>query len=207
MRQGILLPSLCWWLASGNLLGQPLEAPAPGGRSPDGKYVVMIVAQGKGSEEYPPPLLVIQRRGDGATLGLDQASSYASYEGALRPVNTVALWRRDSAFVAVKTRGTKTSTSVLLFRVTPNKAEAVKLPDLWHAIRGRMGLTDPGRFYFEAPLRWTKAGELVVEVTGNTKNSDTADAPEASYRYQVVVDSETAKMSKVVELKKGRRLP
>ena len=167
----------------------------------------MIVAQGKADDEGAQPLLVIRRRADAATLGQEIASGYATYKGAAWPVNTVALWRPDSAFVAVKTRGTKTSTSVLLFRVSADKAETVPMPDLWQAIRGRMGLTDGGRCNFEAPLRWTKAGELVVEVTGNTMNSGTEDSPETWFRYRVAVDPRTAQVDKVVELKKGYKLP
>ncbi len=166
----------------------------------------MIVAQGEADDEGAQPLLVIRRRADAVILRQEIASGYANYQGAIQRVNTVALWRPDSAFVAVKTRGTKTSTSVLLFRVSADKAEMIQMPDLWQAIRGRMGLTDAGRFHFEAPLRWTNAGELVVEVTGNTMNSGTEDSPETWFHYRVVVDPRTAQVSKVVELKRGRTL-
>ncbi len=80
------------------------------------------------------------------------------------------------------------------------------LPACELGVRGRMGLRDAGRFSFEAPLRWTKAGELVVEVTGNMMNSGTEDSPETWFHYRVVVDPRTAQVSKVVELKRGRTL-
>ena len=170
-----LLPCL---FAAGHIIGAPAQTVAPGGLSPNHKFAAMIVAQGEADDEGAQPLLVIRHRADGVTLGQEIASGYATYKGPAWPVNTVALWRLDSAFVAVKTRGTKTSTSVLLFRVSADRAERVRMPDLWQAIRGRLGLTEGGRFYFEAPLRWTKAGELVVEVTGNTMDSGTEDSPE-----------------------------
>jgi hypothetical protein len=67
--------------------------------------------------------------------------------------------------------------------VSADKTETVQMPDLWQSIRSRMGLKDAGRFYFEAPLRWTKTGALVVEVTGNTlPNSDTGEIDETWYR-------------------------
>ena len=88
----------------------------------------MIVAQGEADDEGAQPLLVIRRRADAVTLVQEIASGYANYQGAVQRVNTVALWQPNSAFVAVKTRGTKTSTSVFLFRVSADKAERCRCP-------------------------------------------------------------------------------
>ncbi|MBK1791007.1 hypothetical protein [Persicirhabdus sediminis] len=114
------------------------------------------------------------------------------------------VWSPDSRYLAVTTRGTKTTVSLEIYRFEAGGVTQVKIPDYRLNLLGRHNLVSGGRYSFARQITWT-GSTLTFSSEGSLLDgvSNPRDSPENWYRYQIKLDiyGGSAELSKVVDLK------
>lgn len=161
----------------------------PGGRSPNGQYE--IVAVGGEDEHYDSHDYSINLRStatgkDLAEFGL---GGYLSFEDNLvDPTNGIpnhrVLWRPDSKFAAIRSRGTRHSYSCVIADVTSPSAIGLvdeEMPHYWDYISQTLN-DKHGGYVDEDPLKWRSPNLLELKCWG-TIGSYSASSDTYYYRF------------------------
>jgi hypothetical protein len=160
------------------------EVVVAGGKSPDGKFEVML------SERAEPPACFVRCTRSHASLSNDYYGGYAfRLSAAANESNTSSLWNGSSTMVAIKQRGTKWSSEVTLLRLTNDRFVEIKLPELYPAVLKEIGVATIYRRAFTSPLRWINGSTLVLKLEGDCDLPGLK--PEESRRwfeYEAIID-------------------
>lgn len=161
------------------------EAPIIDGKSPDGRFEVILIDGGEGF-----PAASIRDAKTKATLAGFIGGGYGnSLEVLSEEFNSKAAWNPDSTKVLVKTRGTKWSTEIGLFQLIGGKFVEQKLPDLYPAVLKDIGVSSIYRRAFTSPLRWVNDSTIVLKLEGDCDLPGLK--PEESRRwfeYEAIID-------------------
>ena len=130
------------------------DEPIEGGRSPNGKIVVMNIHNGEGG------YFVIRNDKD------DIIFSEKSLDGEFISPKFAwtALWRPDSRFVAIGFQTTKFATETVVFRITGSALQRVFIPlfDPFDWNHAEFGSSDNTH---RMPSKWLKNGNLIMDIT------------------------------------------
>jgi len=186
------------------LLLKPLKAEeilTPGSQSPNHKYEVYAVDH---PESGQPDLQLREAATNKTVISLGGSGWCDSARGLSIPGNASVMWNDKGDYVAVKTRDTKTSFGVTLYRNSHGTFSTVPLPSFWDAIKSYMGLQQSGRCYFESIKEWKGNNIFVMNVSGSTiDSSGISESDPEWYSYDITVNT-SGKIVRIEEIKKGR---
>jgi hypothetical protein len=182
-------------------LGAAEEALVSGGESPNKQFRVVLIDSAQDDDQ---PSAYFRFVPSGKIIGEWFVGSWANYRGAVNPINTEVIWTPDSRYAAIKSRGTKRSTEVDIFRVSAKGISQIKIEDYVPAILKGLGNAAINRYILERPIRWDSPTELVIDVTGDCvigPRNETGIWRSFHYEVCVTVPSGKAKWIKQLELK------
>lgn len=161
------------------------EALIVGGKSPDGRFEVVLEDGGTG---YPAAL--IRNTQSKSILSDSIGGGYGNSVQVLsEEFNSKAAWSPDSTKVLIKTRGTKWSTNLALLQLRNGKFVEAELPDFYPAVLKDIGVASIYRRAFTSPLRWSDNSTVMLKLEGDCDLPSLK--PEESRRwfeYEVTVD-------------------
>lgn len=147
--------------------------------SPDGQYKIVY---DHGQQDAFYTQAHFKTAADGKTIHSTPASGYG--KGPYQELT----WSADSKYLAVVTRGTKTTTHLEIYQFSKNTVTPVTIPDFRLNLLGRHQLAKGGRYQFVKDIKWIKGG-IQITATGSLVDgaSNPKDHPENWYSYKVIM--------------------
>ena len=144
--------------------------------------------------------MVVRREQNHRVLGCFASSSYMAYFDPAYERIKVA-WSPDSRFLAVLSRGTKTTYEVAVYHAVADSVVLVSLPDYRRLLFARLGIATGGRHLLLSEPAWLDH-TLRVHVSGNISDtaSNPTDFPDDWYECTIVFRVEPAKKPSVQEI-------
>jgi len=175
------------------LAGLPLAAAQDsielkGGVSPDGTYVLRMIAPPDKGSEIPIRLI---EKSTSRVAGEMSYGGYGFYPSSADEMNAAVLWAPDSKSFALMTRGTKRSREIRVFQLgTDGNFTQTPLPSVTEAVYKVLKAKEAYRTVFEEPARWTDADTLILKASGGVPNPK-PDQPSVWYEAEVTYDLKT----------------
>jgi len=158
------------------------EALLQDGVSPDkrlGAYLVSADQPKAAAADFPA--VVVRREQDHRVLGCFASSSYMAYFDPAYERTKVA-WSPDSRFLAVLSRGTKTTYEVAVYHAVADSVVPVSLPDYRRLLFARLGIATGGRHLLLSEPAWLDHTLRVHDTASNP-----TDFPDDWYECTTIV--------------------
>lgn len=173
------------------------EALVSGGESPDKQFRIVVIESQDKDEQ---PSAYFRHVPTNKIVGAHFVGSFANYLGAQDPINAEVAWSPDSHYAAIKSRSTKRSSDVTIYRVSKLGSRAVKTANYFQRILRSLGAPEVERYSFEKPLRWKSPTEVIIDVTGDCFIGPRDAANYRSFHYHVTIDASNGKTKSIKQL-------